>query len=131
MELEPMSKPTRAFCFEPPNMSKPLRNPSLAGSYRLCCAIRSNARLGLTWDLSRHHTRTCHDPDPGCEYQCSQFPGSNFASATIQAAGPTLSLRSISPAVPLRFPKEGPYSPGNTLRPSESLLQNGRRVLRI
>jgi hypothetical protein len=32
MELEPISKPTRAFCLELPNMSKPLRNPSLADS---------------------------------------------------------------------------------------------------
>jgi hypothetical protein len=35
MELEPISKPTRAFCLEPPNMSKPLRNLSLAESFRL------------------------------------------------------------------------------------------------
>ena len=50
MELEPISKPTRAFCFEPPNMSKPLRNPPLAGSFNPCQAIRSSDRLGKPWN---------------------------------------------------------------------------------
>src|ERR1700739_2504969 len=35
MELEPISRPTRAFCLEPPNISEPLRNPHAGRIFQL------------------------------------------------------------------------------------------------
>jgi hypothetical protein len=73
-------------------MSKPLRNLSFAGSFKLCRLIRSTDRLRKPCNSSRPYTRTRHDQEPGGFLALTPFLWSEFAFAMIALAGSNLSL---------------------------------------